>query len=413
MSRKKSLGYSIFFTLLIVVLFRVGSLFPVPFIDTNVLKLSMEAATGTLFGLFNMMSGGGLAAASIFAMGVSPYINASIIVQLLTVALPVLERLKKEGAEGQKKLNKLNRYVAMVLAIVQAAGFYFMIKQWGALSMQGTVPAVLIVLAFTTGSALVMWLGERITEYGVGNGISIVLVSGILAGLPAGILTLSGIRPAYLIPVILAVIFLAIILIVFMQEAERRIPVQYSRAVTVNGISNKNTSTLPIKVNMSGVMPIIFASTILSIPKTIELFVPSISSGEVGSKIMSFFETTSPVYGAIYFVLILCFNYFYVSIQYDPIEMSNNLKQQGGVIPGIRPGAPTTQYIKRSMSRITFIGGVFLAAIAVIPIFLNSSFQSANFYLGGTSLLIIVGVAIETYKQIESRQSVKKYKKLL
>ena len=373
----------------------------------------MESASGTLFDLFNMMSGGGLTSASVFAMGVSPYINASIIVQLLTVALPILENMKKEGTEGSKKLNKINRYVAFGLALAQSYSFYMMLNQWGAVSTSGIVPVSIIMLAFTAGSFLVMWLGERVTEKGIGNGISIILVAGILSGLPDGIVTLSLIDPKFLILMILAVILAAIVLVVFMSEAEKRVPVTYSRAVTVGRHYNSAPSNIPLKVNMSGVMPIIFASTILSIPNTIKMFVPAITNNEIVAKIFSAFNNTSPFYGVIYFILIILFNFFYVIIQYDPVEMANTIKQQGGVVPGIRPGKPTAEYLQKSMNRLAFIGAIFLGVIAVVPIILNASFQGVSFYLGGTSLLIIVGVAIETAKQIEANKSVYEYSSLI
>lgn len=413
MGKMRSMREKIIFTIMMIILFRLGSILPVPFINTDLLRASMESASGTLFDLFNMMSGGGLTSASVFAMGVSPYINASIIVQLLTVALPILENMKKEGTEGSKKLNKINRYVAFGLALAQSYSFYMMLNQWGAVSTSGIVPVSIIMLAFTAGSFLVMWLGERVTEKGIGNGISIILVAGILSGLPDGIVTLSLIDPKFLILMILAVILAAIVLVVFMSEAEKRVPVTYSRAVTVGRHYNSAPSNIPLKVNMSGVMPIIFASTILSIPNTIKMFVPAITNNEIVAKIFSAFNNTSPFYGVIYFILIILFNFFYVSIQYDTVEMANTIKQQGGVVPGIRPGKPTAEYLQKSMNRLAFIGAIFLGVIAVVPIILNASFQGVSFYLGGTSLLIIVGVAIETAKQIEANKSVYEYSSLI
>lgn len=412
MSKTVSLKNKILFTVLMIFLFRVGSVFPVPFINTNILRLSMESVSDTLFGLFNMMSGGGLAQASLFAMGVSPYINASIIIQLLTVALPVFENMKKEGPSGVKKLNQITRGVSILLALIQSVGFYFMLNNWGALDQTGIIPAIVIMIAFTAGSSLVMWMGERVTECGIGNGVSLILVASILSGLPSGLLRLMTIDPKYWIAVIVTVVLLAIVFVVFVNEAELRIPVQYARAVTGKFENNKK-SNLPLKINLSGVMPIIFASTVLSIPQTIKMFVPSFGSGDIGEKILAVFKTTNPTYGVLYFLLIIAFNYFYVSIQYDPIEMANGLKQNGGVIPGIRPGKPTVDYISKAMRRLTFIGAIFLGIIAAVPMILNSNFQQFSFYLGGTSLLIIVGVAIETVKQMKSTQIVKKYSKLI
>ena len=405
----KIFGKKMLITIFLVILFRVGSVFPVPFIDTSVLKLSMKNVGETIFGLFNMMSGGGLSQASILAMGVSPYINASIIVQLLTVAIPFLENMKKEGISGVKKLNRMTRYLSIVLSILQAVGFYAALSSWGALSGDGVLVTVVIVLSFTVGSAFVMWLGERLTESGVGNGISILLVAGILSGLPSGVISLSVIKPVYLAFIIAVIVFISIVFVVFMNESEQRIPVRYSRAI--GRYQNGSESYLPLKVNMSGVMPVIFASTILSIPQTLVMFVPSFLETDIGSKILSVFSSNNIVYGIIYFVLIILFNYFYVSIQYDPVQMSNTLKQNGGMIHGVRPGSQTSKFIAKSINRITFIDALFLAVIAVVPIILNTAFGGFSFYLGGTSLLIVVGVFIETVRQIQTMTN--KGKKLI
>ena len=405
----KIFGKKMLITIFLVILFRVGSVFPVPFIDTSVLKLSMKNVGETIFGLFNMMSGGGLSQASILAMGVSPYINASIIVQLLTVAIPFLENMKKEGISGVKKLNRMTRYLSIVLSILQAVGFYAALSSWGALSGDGVLVTVVIVLSFTVGSAFVMWLGERLTESGVGNGISILLVAGILSGLPSGVISLSVIKPVYLAFIIAVIVFISIVFVVFMNESEQRIPVRYSRAI--GRYQNGSESYLPLKVNMSGVMPVIFASTILSIPQTLVMFVPSFLETDIGSKILSVFSSNNIVYGIIYFILIILFNYFYVSIQYDPVQMSNTLKQNGGMIHGVRPGSQTSKFIAKSINRITFIGALFLAVIAVVPIILNTAFGGFSFYLGGTSLLIVVGVFTETVRQIQTMTN--KGKKLI
>ena len=406
--KRGSFRDKILFTIFAIILFRIGSIFPVPCIDAEVLKTAIGAMDGTLFGFFNMMSGGGLSQASIFAMGVSPYINASIIIQLLTVAIPALENKKKEGAEGVRKLNRLTRYAAIILSIVQGYGFYAMLSKWNALKYTGVIPAWMIILSFTAGSFVVIWLGEQITKNGMGNGISIILAAGILSGLPGKVLTLSQIEPKYWIVVIILLVFAAMVLVVLMNDAEKRIPVIYARSAAAGNA--KQTSNLPLKVNMSGVMPIIFASTILSIPKTIQMFIPAISNHAVASKIIGFFDQTSPMYGLIYLLLIFFFSSFYVSIQYDPVEMANTLKQQGGMIPGLRPGKPTADYFKKSMNRLAFIGALFLGIIAVLPIFLSIAFPDSGFYMGGTSLLIIVGVAIETVKQMETERLAMKYR---
>lgn len=405
----KIFGRKLLVTIFLVILFRIGSIFPVPFIDTSVLKLSMENVKETIFGLFNMMSGGGLSQASILAMGVSPYINASIIIQLLTVAIPFLENMKKEGVSGVKKLNRITRYISIVLSVLQAIGFYAILYNWGALSGDGILVPIVIVLSFTAGSAFVMWLGERITESGVGNGISILLVAGILSGLPSAVISLSVIKPVFLALIIIVVVFISIIFVVFMNESEQRIPVRYSRAI--GKYQNGSESYLPLKVNMSGVMPVIFASTILSIPHTLAMFVPSFSGTGIGSKIISMFSSNNIIYGIIYFILIIFFNYFYVSIQYDPVQIGNTLKQNGGIIPGVRPGVSTSKFIAKSMNRITFIGALFLGVIAIVPIMLNTVFGGFSFYLGSTSLIIVVGVSIETVRQIQTMNN--KGKKLI
>lgn len=297
----------------------------------------------------------------------------------------------------------------MFYQILQAVGFYAALSSWGALSGDGVLVTVVIVLSFIVGSAFVMWLGERLTESGVGNGISILLVAGILSGLPSGVISLSVIKPVYLAFIIAVIVFISIVFVVFMNESEQRIPVRYSRAI--GRYQNGSESYLPLKVNMSGVMPVIFASTILSIPQTLVMFVPSFLETDIGSKILSVFSSNNIVYGIIYFILIILFNYFYVSIQYDPVQMSNTLKQNGGMIPGVRPGSQTSKFIAKSINRITFIGALFLAVIAVVPIILNTAFGGFSFYLGGTSLLIVVGVFTETVRQIQTMTN--KGKKLI
>ena len=389
---------------------------------------------GSLLSYINTLSGGAFSNATIFAMGITPYINSSIIMQLLCVAIPPLERLSKEGEEGRKKIAAITRYVTVALGLIQGTAYFFYLK--GSTDESGTAiakytsgfemwfAAIVIILCFTAGTALIMWLGEQINKNGIGNGISILLFAGIVARLPYTVNILkrywdvsaesSGADTRYFIFVPLWIIlFLAVIwFITFMQDAERRIPIQYAKRVVGRKMYGGQSTHLPIKVALGGVMPIIFASSILSIPSTIQLFVKP-EEGSFWDKFFDAFSTSGWVYAVLYFVLILAFAYFYTTIQYNPIEMANNLKQNNGTIPGIRPGRPTADFIAKILSRITLIGALFLAVIALFPIIYSDITMMGGLSMGGTSVIIIVGVALDTAKQLESQMMMRHYKGFL
>lgn len=422
------------FTLLIILIFRVGSAIAVPFVDVDALANAVNTANSSGVGFMdylNMISGGGFSEASIFALSITPYINASIIIQLLTVAIPPLEKLAKEGEAGRKVLGKITRYTTVGLGLMLGIAYYFMIRnQYGALVSEAKnggnawFAAIVMVLCFVAGSALIMWLGEQINEKGIGNGISILLFAGILSGIPdgagslwqrfytAGIAqlgTYSGaIGNIIIVPVVL-IMFLAIIgLIVFMNDAERRIPVQYAKRVVGRKMYGGQSSYIPIKVNMSGVMPIILASSIVSLPSILASFF-----GWEDNWFLLLFRADSWVYILVYFFLIIGFAYFYVTIQYNPMEMANNLRQNSGAIPGYRPGQPTADYIKRVLSKVTLIGAIFLGFIALFPSIFGKFTQFYELILGGTSIMIVVSVALETTQQIESQMMMRHYKGFL
>ena len=437
----------ILFTLLIIIVFRIGSVIPVPFLDSNVLSAVMAPATDVMDGSSNMiaylntLSGGAFSNATLFAMGITPYINSSIIIQLLCVAIPALERLTKEGEAGRRKIGTITRYVTVALGLIQGTAYFFYLKntvcttegdyygQHITVYNEGfsmVFAGIVIVLVFTAGTALMMWLGEQINKYGIGNGISILLFAGIIARLPVTVRDLgmfwslgfgggeAGVaQPKYFIFVILWIIlFLAIIwLITFMQDAERRIPIQYAKRVVGRKMYGGQSSFLPIKVTLGGVLPIIFASSILSIPSTINLFL-NIKEG-FWAGFFNAFNSNNWLYIVLYFILILMFAYFYTTIQYNPVEMANNLKSNNGTVPGIRPGAPTANYIKNILSRITLIGALFLSVIALVPLIYGAATQMGRLSMGGTSIIIIVGVALETVKQLESQMMMRHYKGFL
>ncbi len=423
----------LFYTIFIVFIFRVGTAIPVPFLDAEALKVLMTNMTGgenNLLGYLNIMSGGAFANATLFAMGIGPYITAQIIIQLLSVALPPLERLAKEGTEGRKKINNITRITTIGLGVVQGAMYYFMLKN----SKGGNIVkvydskwvniyvGVFIVACFCAGTALVMWLGEQINKKGIGNGISMLLFSGIVASGPQVInqfrawwsLAQTGNKVYYFIIPAVCIAFLAIVwFIVFMQNSERKVPVQYAKRVQGRKMVGGQKTYIPIKVTMTGVMPIIFASSIVSIPATIRLLVYGENRPDtLWFKFLSLFSNESVIYPIIYFILIILFAYFYVTIQYNPIEIANNLHKNNGAIPGIRPGKNTIAYLSKIISRITLIGALFLSVIAVLPM-LISQFSGINIDFGGTSVIILVGVALETVTQIESQMLMRHYKGFL
>ena len=418
----------ILFTLAIIVIFRIGSVIPVPFLDMDALRSVLgdgSSMDDTLVGYLNTLSGGAFSNATIFAMGITPYINSSIIMQLLCVAIPPLERLSKEGEEGRKKIAAITRYVTVGLGLIQGTAYYFFLKGQGITQYSSGFGAVFtafaIILCFTAGTALIMWLGEQINKKGIGNGISILLFAGIIARLPYTVnllveyfnLGLKGDTSRLITVPLWVVLFLAVIwIITFMQDAERRIPIQYAKRVVGRKMYGGQSTHLPIKVALGGVMPIIFASSILSIPSTIQLFAKP-AEGSFWEGLLNAFSTRGWLYAVLYFVLILAFAYFYTTIQYNPVEMANNLKQNNGTIPGIRPGRPTADFIKKILSRITLIGALFLAFIALVPILYSDFTTLYGLSMGGTSVIIIVGVALDTAKQLESQMMMRHYKGFL
>ncbi len=412
----KEIRNKILFTVFIILIFRVGSVIPVPYIDVAALKAANETgATNEFFSYLSILTGGGLEYGAIFAMSVTPYINSSIIIQLLCVAIPYLERLQKEGEEGQKKLAQITRYTTVLLALIQGTAYFFYLKNSNYLSVSGGAvifAAFVIVLAFAAGSALVMWLGEQIDVKGIGNGISILLFAGILSRGPQAFEYLIMNWELHKVAVIgIVLLFLAVIVfVVWMTEAERRVPVQYAKRVVGNKMYGGQNTHIPIKVNMSGVMPIIFASSILMLPTMILSFMRNTES--FWYKALSLFSVQGIFYAVIYFLLIIGFAYFYATIQFNPVEMANNLRKQGGAIPGIRPGKPTSDFISKILSRITLMGALFLSVIAILPIVIGSV-GTINISLGGTSMLIMVGVALDTVRNLESQMMMRHYKGFL
>lgn len=415
------------FTLLIIIAFRFGSVVPVPFLDASALSEIMASANETALGYVNMLTGGAFANATLFAMGITPYINSSIIIQLLTVAIPPLERMAKEGEEGRRKIAAITRYVTVALGLIQGTMYYFFLKNSGVTlyneGFSAVFSAVIIILAFTAGTALIMWMGEQINQKGVGNGISIILFAGIVARLPvtvgqvwsyfsAAMQSPESYSQYFIFAPLFIILFLAVIwVIVFMNDSERRIPVQYAKKVVGRKVYGGQSTFLPIKVTMSGVMPVIFASAILSIPSTIRMFITNPSNFWEG--FFNAFSTSGWLYSVLYLLLIIMFAYFYMTIQYNPIEMANNLRANNGTIPGIRPGRPTAEFISKILSKVTLIGAIFLAVVAILPIIYGNLTGMHGLTMGGTSVIIMVGVALETVKQIESQMMMRHYKGFL
>ena len=415
------------FTLLIIIAFRFGSVVPVPFLDASALSEIMASANETALGYVNMLTGGAFANATLFAMGITPYINSSIIIQLLTVAIPPLERMAKEGEEGRRKIAAITRYVTVALGLIQGTAYYFFLKNSGVTlyneGFSAVFSAVIIILAFTAGTALIMWMGEQINQKGVGNGISIILFAGIVARLPvtvgqvwsyfsAAMQSPESYSQYFIFAPLFVILFLAVIwVIVFMNDSERRIPVQYAKKVVGRKVYGGQSTFLPIKVTMSGVMPVIFASAILSIPSTIRMFITNPSNFWEG--FFNAFSTSGWLYSLLYLLLIIMFAYFYMTIQYNPIEMANNLRANNGTIPGIRPGRPTAEFISKILSKVTLIGAIFLAVVAILPIIYGNLTGMHGLTMGGTSVIIMVGVALETVKQIESQMMMRHYKGFL
>ena len=411
----------ILFTLFIVLIYRIGNAVPVPYVDTALLQSYFNTVNNTILGLWNTMSGGSFSMATIFALSIQPYINASIIIQLLTIAIPALERLAKEGGEeGRKKLASITRYTTVGIGLVMGIAYYTLMRNQGVLTSdgEGVWPAIVIIMTFMAGSALIMWMGEQITEFGVGNGISIILFASIVARFPSSIGTMftnvvNGSLAWWALVLLLLGALAIIVLIVIVNDAERRIPVQYSKRVVGRKLYGGQSTHLPMKVNMSGVMPIIFASTIASLPATICAFVPSWNDSWL---MVNVFNTNTVPYAIIYFLLIIAFSYFYATIQFDPVEIANNLKKNGGFIPGFRAGKPTSEYIRKVLNKITLLGALYLGVVAVVPILISCFSDApvlAGISLGGTSIIIVVGVAIETVRAVEGQMLMRNYKGFL
>ncbi|MBR6873725.1 MAG: preprotein translocase subunit SecY [Ruminococcus sp.] len=424
--RVPELRRKLLFTLFIIIIYRIGGAVPVPYLDSDAIAswFKENDASGNFFSYLNVLSGGNMSKATILALSVGPYINAQIIIQLLTYALPPLERLQKEGPEGRKKLNKITKYVALGIAIFQGWAYYR--------TLGGTANAlvytsgwekwfseVVIIMCFVAGASLTIWLGDQISEKGIGNGISMLLFAGIIARGPSAVWNLIMLMKTgeakyiVLVPIILVIFLLMIAFIIFMNEAERRIPIQYAKRIVGRKQYGGQNTFIPIKVCMSGVLPIIFAMAFMSLPSTLEMFIGKPSEDSVFyAGLLRWFSYTHPFYAILYFFLIIGFNYFYVSMQYNPVEIANNLRQSNGGVPGIRPGKPTSDYFKRILSKITLVGAIFLGIIAIFPIIFGA-ISGVQVAMGGTSILIVVSVALETVRTMESQMMMRHHKGFL
>ena len=417
----EDLRRKILFTLFMVLLYRLGSAVLVPYVNTELLKQYFETQLqSSILGLHNIMSGGAFSTATIFALGIQPYINASIIIQLLCIAIPALERLSKDGGEeGRKKINDITRYSTVGIGLLQGWAYYTLISRNSLLqeNAPGVWAAVVIILTFTAGSALLMWMGEQITEFGIGNGISIILFAGIVSRFPSGVISLVNKARAGTLSWIATILMLLgalamIVMIVIVNDAERRIPVQYAKRVVGRKMYGGQATHLPMKVNMSGVLPIIFAQAIASLPST----VITLFGGSSDNWFSRTFNASTIPYAIIYFLLILFFSYFYSTIQFNPVEVANNLKKNGGFIPGYRPGKPTSEFIQKVLNKITLFGALYLGIIACLPIIISACSKAAadtGISLGGTSIIIVVGVAIETVQALENQMLMRHYKGFL
>ena len=406
----------IIFTLFILLIYRIGNVIPVPFIDVATLSNYFDSVLSTtILGLYNAMSGSAFSQATVFALGIQPYINASIIIQLLTIAIPALERLAKEGGEeGKKKIARISRYTTVGLGLLMGWAYYTMLHNYSSqgfsiITQEGFLPAMVIILAFTAGSAVVMWLGEQITEFGIGNGISIILFANIVSGLPRMVGNLFAMLWWQILIVVVGMAAL-VLFIIFINDAERRIPIQYAKRVVGRKVYGGQNTNLPIKVSMAGVMPIIFAQSICSLPATICAFTGKTS----GWWYEHVWSSSSWTYAVIYFLMIFFFSWFYSTIQYDPVEISNNLKKNGGFIPGFRPGKPTADFIQKVINKIVVFGAVYLGVVALLPIVAGDLMSGVrNLAIGGTSIIIVVGVALETVKALEAQMLMRHYKGFL
>ena len=413
----------IIFTLLILLIFRIGNAISVPYVDLSALSAYINSMGASYLALLNTMSGGAFAMATVFALGIQPYINASIIIQLLTVAIPPLERLARDGGEaGKRKIQAITRYATVGIALLQAWGYYTMIRSAGILTNESVWAALVIIVTFIAGASFLMWLGEQVNEFGVGNGISIILFAGIISRIPNSVESIvvgiagGSMHWAWSIFIVLGILLL-VVLVVFVSDAERRIPVQYAKRQVGRKMYGGQSTHLPMKVNMSGVLPVIFAQSIASLPVTIWSFIGIPEEGTVARGIYNAIDTASIPYMAVYFLMIIAFSYFYATIQFNPIEISNNLKKNSGFIPGFRPGKPTSDFISKVLSKITLFGAIYLGIVAICPLIAGKIIDAftdfGNLAIGGTSVIIVVGVALETVKALESQMLMRQYKGFL
>ena len=410
----------IIFTALILLIFRIGNAIPVPYVNTDLLSSYLEGMSTTVLGLYNVMSGGAFAQATVFALGVQPYINSSIIIQLLTIAIPALERLARDGGEeGKKKIQSITRYATVAIAVLQGWGYYMLMKNYGILTEKSFWVALVMIASFIAGSSFVMWMGEQITEFGIGNGISIILFAGILSRVPnmvtmgASYIRTKGSIGCLWIALLIVGMLAMVVLIVHVNEAERRIPVQYAKRQVGRKMYGGQASTLPMKVNMSGVLPIIFAQSIAMIPSTIAAFCKQPAEGTFWYGFLNAIDTKSVLYMIFYFLMIIGFSYFYATIQFNPVEISNNLKRNGGFIPGFRPGKPTSDFIAKVLNKVTLFGAIYLGIVAICPLIAGKLLGNSGLAIGGTSVIIVVGVALETVRALESQMMMRQYKGFL
>ena len=420
------------FTLLIVMIYRLGCSIMVPWISSDAVEYFNSLNAGSIFGFMNLLSGGAFAQATLFALGVSPYITSSIVMQLLTIVIPKLEQWSKEGEEGRKKISAITRLVTVALAIVTSIGYSLYVINAGMTTIDTTknyaFQVIVMVACYCAGASVVMWMAERVNDHGIGNGISIILFAGIISSLPGGVISFIGkiydgktFNPWWILwcVVIAAILLAAVYFIIWFTNSERRIPVQYAKRVVGRKMYGGQSSNLPLKLNMSGVMPVIFANAIVSIPATIASFANMKGTNNFWNSVVSIFANTKPLYIVLFTILLVAFAYFYIAISFNPVEVANNIKNNGGAIPGIRPGKPTKDYVQKTLNRITFIGALFLCIISALPMVVNAicvacgqtAFQSLA--LSGTSVLIVVGVILETEHELESQLTLRNYKGFL
>lgn len=410
----------ILFTVFILMIYRLGNAVPVPYVDVALLKEYFDQnLSNTVLGLYNAMSGSAFSRATVFALSINPYINSSIIMQLLCIAIPALERLQKDGGEeGRKKIASITRYVTVGLGLIMGFAYYSMLRNAHLLTQTGVLTGLVIVLTFTAGSAFIMWLGEQITEFGIGNGISIILFASIISRIPSTVSTAitniaGGAESIFGVLLILVLALALVVVIVFVNDSERRIPIQYAKQMRGRKMYGGQSTFLPIKVNMSGVMPIIFAQSIASLPATILAFNDSSNDWAFTTVMRKVTDTNGMIYAIVYFLLIIGFGYFYAAIQYNPIEIANNLKKNGGFIPGFRAGRPTAEFIQKVIHKIVLFGSLYLGVVAILPIIISNISGYASLAIGGTSVIIVVGVALETVKALEAQMMMRNYKGFL